>query len=654
MTIDIKLVGWEISGCRCPDHEISLLDEQERPYPVSLIQMPNGTGKTTTLELLRLALSGAAMHKPISEIKKYAKRAGETTQGRIKVVLSVNGDRVTFVMTLDFGQGRVIYKTTKGSGQVNGFEPPLEIRKFLNSDFIDYFILDGELANRLLKPEKAAAQQAIDALFQIDTLKKISLVIHNYWISKTAGQATEQAGLTSRQRKVSELTEKVKLYKLDFKKIEKEIEKITSDLEEKENEFNEAINNHQSQQKNLLALKDKANEAQVHLRGLTLQAFEASTSPQNLSPLFGQACIDLKAGLDRVKLPEAAAKEFFEEICDEPECICGTKITEELKKTIKRKASQYLGSNDVSLLNALKTSIEERVGRDPEKHSVDFIELLRSLSESVRLAQRSELEFKESAFQAGNVDPAIKNAQESINSLRENYTLKMIDIARYTDQDDSEDTRCISILEARLKVAEDKLAEITNTRSLKSKTDQLIGILDLSYKVSSKKLSDEILRETNKNILKWLPHNGIEVDKIDGHLWLKNTTEGSVGENLSVAYAFLSTLFNRSTHSLPFIVDSPAGPLGNVVRRKIGKTIPLLSKQFVSFVISSERPDFISGGIERATDQIQYITIFRKRITDYYEQAKKIKGTSSSSDGVSVYDKQFFYDFEMDDEGDDR
>jgi hypothetical protein len=203
---------------------------------------------------------------------------------------------------------------------------------------------------------------------------------------------------------------------------------------------------------------------------------------------------------------------------------------------------------------------------------------------------------------------------------------------------------------ARLKLAEDKLAEITNTRTLKSKTDQLMGILDLSYKVSSKKLSDEILMDTNKNILKWLPHNGIEVDKIDGHLWLKNATEGSVGENLSVAYAFLSTLFNRSTHSLPFIVDSPAGPLGNSVRREIGKTIPQLTKQFVSFVISSERPDFISGGIERATDKIQYITVFRKKITAYYEEAKKIKGTSTSSDGVSVYDKKFFYAFEMDDD----
>jgi hypothetical protein len=31
-------------------------------------------------------------------------------------------------------------------------------------------------------------------------------------------------------------------------------------------------------------------------------------------------------------------------------------------------------------------------------------------------------------------------------------------------------------------------------------------------------------------------------------------------------------------------------------------------------------------------------------------KATKIKGTSSTSDGVSVYDKKFFYAFEMDDD----
>ncbi len=649
MTIDIKLVGWSIKGCRCPDHEVCLLNDQDKPYAVSLIQMPNGTGKTTTLELLRLALSGFATHKSALDIKKYAKRDGESSQGRVEVVITVNGERVTFIMILDFSQGRANYKTTKGSGQVDGFEPPTEIRKFLNSDFIDYFILDGELANRLLR-HQSAAQEVIDALFQIDTLKKISEIIHENWRSKTAGQAQQQQGLTRRQNEVKELTEKISLYTYSFKEAEKEIERITAELEAKENEFDDAIKNYQSQQNNLLELQEKFKNAEKKQNDLTMETFEASTSPQNLSELFGRACINLKAGLDRVKLPEAAAKEFFEEICDEPECICGTSMTKDLQETIRRKAAQYLGSDDVSLLNALKTSIEDKVGKNPEAHTETYKKLLSSLAESVRDTQIKGYEFKEVTLRAGGENPAIKEAQDSINKLRERYTLKMMDIDRYTSQDDSEDTCCIDILKARLKIAEDKLAEITNTRSLKLKTDNLVNILELAYKVSSKKISDEILKETNKNILAWLPHNGIEVDRIDGHLWLKNAPEGSVGENLSVAYAFLSTLFNRSTHSLPFIVDSPAGPLGNKVRREIGKTIPKLTTQFVSFVISSERPDFIKGGLEKETNNIQYITIFRKKVANYFDAAQKIDNTLNTYDGVIVCDKNFFNDFEMEEE----
>ena len=49
MANDIKLIGWSCRGFRSPDHEVELLNEKGSPYHVSLIQMPNGTGKTTTI-----------------------------------------------------------------------------------------------------------------------------------------------------------------------------------------------------------------------------------------------------------------------------------------------------------------------------------------------------------------------------------------------------------------------------------------------------------------------------------------------------------------------------------------------------------------------------------------------------------------------------
>ena len=72
-----------------------------------------------------------------------------------------------------------------------------------------------------------------------------------------------------------------------------------------------------------------------------------------------------------------------------------------------------------------------------------------------------------------------------------------------------------------------------------------------------------------------MPHNDIRISEIDGCLRLDNQSGGSVGETLSVAYAFLSTLFHRSDqHQLPFVVDSPANPIDLAIRPNIGALVP--------------------------------------------------------------------------------
>jgi DNA sulfur modification protein DndD len=58
--MQISLAGWAVSGMRCPDITIDLTGKNGTPARVALVQMPNGTGKTTTLNLLRAALTAAA------------------------------------------------------------------------------------------------------------------------------------------------------------------------------------------------------------------------------------------------------------------------------------------------------------------------------------------------------------------------------------------------------------------------------------------------------------------------------------------------------------------------------------------------------------------------------------------------------------------
>jgi DNA sulfur modification protein DndD len=652
MANDIKIIGWTCRGFRSPDHEVELLNQKGEPYHVSLIQMPNGTGKTTTLELLRLALSGGATSCSTQYIKEFAKSQESAEPGVMEVRLLIDKKPITFIMSFDFLQGKAEYKTTYKSGQSSGFVPPQEIKKFLNPDFINYFILDGELAELLLKDDRAAAQDVIDALFQVDSLKKIGKRIEDYWTLKanTVTTRTEQ-GLTRQKNLVTEIKQRLAHLEKICKGVDDKINKLNTQLTNRKADHQTAIENNRLKNEALLNAQLSFHTAEKEQINSTIKLLTACQSPQNLTVVFAKSIRSLKLGLDRVKLPEAAAREFFEELCSEPECICGRAIDEEIAKTIKIKSSQYLGSDDMSLLNSLKTAIEEAVDKEkPEKHRMQLLDDVKNLTERVRAVNIAKTLLDELNRKASEIDPKVKEAQDEIEKLTRE--LKESELIR--EQFDSEESSSqianitgLNVLRNKLKENEVYLAEITGTLSIKNKTEKLNTILLASYERATKIISTELVEETNNNLKKWLPNNKLEVASIHGHLKLKGKKQGSVGENLSVAYGFLSTLFNRTNHSLPFIVDSPAGALDFDVRPSIGSTIPKLTSQFVTFTISSEREGFIAGGIDTATKDIQYITIFRKSIEKYKLAADKIKNKVITDDGIIVDDKDFYQKFQL-------
>ena len=55
----IEIIAWKTEGLRFPDMDINLLSGDKYAH-VSLIQMPNGTAKMTTLSLIRAARNSEA------------------------------------------------------------------------------------------------------------------------------------------------------------------------------------------------------------------------------------------------------------------------------------------------------------------------------------------------------------------------------------------------------------------------------------------------------------------------------------------------------------------------------------------------------------------------------------------------------------------
>lgn len=90
----IELAGWTSEGLRCPDVEIKLMTD-DRIAPVLLIQMPNGTGKTTTLTMIRAAMNGEAQGWTAGKIKSLRRPSESHSEGKFILNLRVDDPSLT-------------------------------------------------------------------------------------------------------------------------------------------------------------------------------------------------------------------------------------------------------------------------------------------------------------------------------------------------------------------------------------------------------------------------------------------------------------------------------------------------------------------------------------------------------------------------------
>ncbi|WP_459557670.1 hypothetical protein [Lacunimicrobium album] len=374
-------------------------------------------------------------------------------------------------------------------------------------------------------------------------------------------------------------------------------------------------------------------------------------NPHSLSAVFAFEMLTFKNSLDRVKLPESTAREFFEELAEEPHCVCGRELNDDTRRVIRERASQYLGSDDVALLNAIKGDVADIVGAMPEEHEADLKTQVKDLTDCTRKASEMRTERDRIETEGVANDPTLEEAQRDITHLEEKLRSLDDDLQKYDDILDTagdDDTFGIKVLKRRLSDAEDKLAEISQTLALKGKRDILVKILEAAHQLARAGISREICTDANDRIESLMPNNAIRIREVNRCLLLQNQEGGSVGETLSVAYAFLATLFNRTDHDLPFVVDSPANPIDLRVRSKVAELIPRLTGQFLAFTISSEREGFLKNLEQSASEPLQYITLFRKGATDLDESAGTQPEIQDSPDGLCVFGRPFFHEFHVD------
>lgn len=659
----ITLLGWKASGLRCPDVSVSL-EQSGRVPRVVLLQMPNGTGKTTTLNLLRACLTGEAVEWTPDQIIGLRHRDASNSAGSFKVDLRVDDALLTFEINFDFVEGSCHYNTTWGNGNSDGWNPPPRARRFLEKRFVDLFIFDGEFAQGMIDGNRASAREAVQTLFQLYLLHEIRQENQARFDRRTKNAtATQETGLAQRQNRVE--TIETWLAKRSIERDKWELEHSTAKAREAslETKIREHQGTDSKLQERLQKDTDEETRAQGELDDSLVQLLDVTRQPHTLHARFSTDLTELKHQLDRLKLPSSTSARFFDELLEEEDCVCGRPIDEVARRNLEARRNYYLGEESAGVLNALKddvTQVVEGQGaaspRDLEKAGLALANAIVARDEAATAVRTTRAQLIATGGEQ------VAQWERELTELREEIRVKELGLKRFdakyklgdrlpSSTDKIRGELSIDVLEKALAEARDKLAEITGTMDLRRRTSLLDDILKRAEEIAEAMLMESLRTQCNQQLDRVLPLEPVRIESIGQNLRLLGQDGASVGQSLAVGYTFLTTLLHRGQHQFPLVVDSPANPVDVGNRREIAATVPKLCDHFIGFTISSERMGFANSLHEAADGDVVYLTMFRKSDrTAHLMDSLPETGVHMTDTAVIIEGRDYFNRFDVEED----
>ena len=660
----IDLAGWSSSGLRCPDVTVDLRKPSGGVSKVALIQMPNGTGKTTTLQLLNATLSGSAQKWTPEKVRSYRRKDDASSHGAFKVTLLLDTKPLSIELILDYETGGTAYKSTHpgSGGVVPRWHVPPAVHRFLAPEFLSLFIFDGELANRLLDAEQAEADRAVDALCQIYLLDEAKDFTQEYWERSTRAQtAKTSSGLNKWEGLLSQLREREEIVKKAREDAQVRLKQLDAEINDLQEKITARISGVASVRERFEAAQLELVAAGESVKAANAAMMSAMRSPHALQPTICTQLAALRDNLDRLKLPENTSAQFFEELVREAECICGRPMDQHSISEIRNRAKHYLDADEAGVINALKRDIDQFTTARKDEDA-GFGRVMR-LSKELTMAVRREKEadgqvraLRQQLIQSGDEQlDAWQTRQEECREQQSNLKTLLVEIEGAGDAETSDDKlMSLSQIEKRLEEARARIAEITQTVRLRQQTELIQKILGEASRRARRRIKNELVAECNFRLQNILSTDPLAIERIDRSIRLADQDGASVGQTLSVGYTFLMSILSRGNNDFPLVVDSPANPIDQGVRRRIGRLIPELCSQFVAFTINTERPGFVDTLEEAAAGDVSFLTLFRKTPGTVRLMRSLPNGCCQEGrNAILVNDRDYFYEFDIRDEEDD-
>ncbi|WP_075632283.1 hypothetical protein [Novacetimonas hansenii] len=619
--MELRVTGWRYENIRGGIRDVIVsLDGKPR---WTLVQMPNGTGKTTTMTLIRAALTGAEL----SPDQVAGLRADdETERGLFELGLSIDGKPYRIELELDFVARRASYSTTRAmvhsGGKEAGWHLPPLLRKLLTPEFTKLFVFDGEFAKEIRAEGHDRTTRAIRTLYRLDQLDALKADIGKLVAAEQAKAASlttarEQKGvtrlhntLTEAQRTLARLQTRLKAIRAEKARYEKRHGEIIGRISERTAQDEKFAARRAKLDAELTAVGRRIAE-------LSAESLAAMRSPTKVSPALLSNLRGLGTRLTTLQLPKTISQEFFHELAHAEFCVCETRIGEKEKRAIITGAAKYLAEDQITIINRMKRSVRESIATGTEladlsRELQSKLRERRSVGQQLEQLQREQIEagdeeLKSLLTEQKQIDVDLQRAGREIEQL--STTDRQTQILARLDWKNN-----IALCRAEVDACQRKYAAATKTVEFTRSADRITALVDAIAESALDKLRESVRVATNDKLAQLVKGEPLRIARIGSALELASegvSAKGGVseGQSLSIAYAFITSLLSAAPYKLPFIVDSPAVSLDTRVRREVGEVIPQLFDQMIMFVLSSEKDGFAEAFYPR--EDVRYMTIWK-------------------------------------------
>lgn len=584
------------------------------PHHISLVQMPNGTGKTTTMGLIRHLILGTQLDG--DTVKDYEPDYG-ASEGEFAITFASGDDRFRVHMQLDYDMGTLTYQHSypqrEGGGLNSGHFLPLDLQNILTEDFVELFVFNGELTDEFIETGKDKAEQAIKTVNRLDRVEaqkaSIEGIVDEYQEEK--GAKTEQ-GLKQVKSKLDKRRDKLAEHQTLRDELEDEVDSHQDKIDSLIEERKEIISKDKEALETYKEYESEIKDLETKLQTESDAIVEDMRVPSKLSSDFYDDFEELLTHMEILKLPKSTSKEFFVELADEPTCVCGRELDEEHREEIRENADRFLSDEDVGVLNTLK----ERLGSISEpaalESRLDNLSEIRNDLKNYEMQQK-QLDLNDEDLEAKKQRLTREIENERTEKERKERKIKLLktDDKGLRQKHGLDWENNIPAAKREKTKYEEKVEEATDTVTFSTQAEKLESIFEEFVERTVESAKKEQIQKTNERLERILKRSSVQIESIDDSINLRNKTGSSEGQSLAVAYAYLSTLFEESAVDMPFVIDSPAVSLDHKVRREVAPTISGLFDQVIAFIISTEKSGFVENLEPNHEDGIKYYTVYK-------------------------------------------